>query len=609
MFKRIHALIHFITNRFLLKMIVSYSLIIIFMLAVLTFVVSNSYSENLKRNEIAYENQIVRRVSDYTHGCMQTSINLIQQIYSSSSNKAAFFSFLNDTEISIDNYNLRKRFVNMFELAASGDILEIILYKVNTNETLLVTDTARKIDTTFDLNSYEWFKKAGENNGILQLVPSYVPKYILNDTRPVFSARAGFLDAHNKLAGVLIINYNPENIRKAYAEYKENIKGNILVMDQKGSIFFDSTNSYYGSTYPYFNLLKQSGSYIKLNTESVVVFRDIENSINPLIAVGIVPKGKILQSINLVVRTIYFIMSLCIFISIILVYLLSTHFSRRVKSIMKAMKEVESGNLKKRISLGKGNDEIEQINSNFNRMCEKLESYINKVYLAEIKAKDAQLTALQTQINPHFLYNTLEVIRMKAIINNDDEEVSDMIFILSNLFKNSLKNKDMVIRIEDEIKYSIDYLELHKIRYGDRFEVVFDIDDKIRKFAILKLILQPLIENSLAYGGINDNMNSMELNINGTIENETIYISVTDNGRGMEPEELEKVKKGLTNITGIENDGSIGLRNINDRLRIIFGDSYGLDIYSEKGSYTKVIVKLPAKTVEEVRKLVQDFNS
>lgn len=103
-------------------------------------------------------------------------------------------------------------------------------------------------------------------------------------------------------------------------------------------------------------------------------------------------------------------------------------------------------------------------------------------------------------------------------------------------------------------------------------------------------------------------MNSMDLTIEGTLDHETIYISVTDNGVGMDADVLDEVKKGLADITGIENDGSIGLRNINDRLRIIFGENYGLDISSEKNLFTRVTVKLPAKSVEEVRRIVQDSN-
>lgn len=607
MLKKIKTLIIFLKNSFLYKMIIFYSLIVIFMFAILTIVISNNYSEHLKQNEIDYENQIITRVADFSDANLDAAKKIIQQIYESDNSRTTFFNYLNeiDPEIIFKNNTQWYRFANMFESAVSGssNILDIIIIK-NKFNSVLHYPSLRKIDLNYDFNSYAWFRKVGESRGVLRVVPSYVPKYIKNDNRPVFSAYAGFLDSSGKLSGVMIINFDAHGMEKSYDKFKDRIKGNILVMDKAGSVFFDSSNSFYGSKYPYFNLLKNSDSYINLDKKSIVVLKDTNNS---LIVAGIVSKNQILESINLAKRAMYLIMFLCIFISMILIYIISTYFSKRVNLIAKAMKGVEKGNLKKRIPLGKGNDEVEQISRNFNTMCEKLESYINKVYLAEINTKDAQLTALQTQINPHFLYNTLEMIRMKAIVNNN-EDLSEMIYILANLFRNSVKNTDMIIRVEDETNYCMSYLELHKIRLGDRLKVAFEIDKSIRDYAILKLILQPLIENSLVYSGINDNMNSITITISGYKENDVIYISVMDNGMGIEAKELERLKKELETIKGIESESSIGLRNINDRIKIFFGDAYGLEISSVQNSFTKATVRLPAQSVEEARKHVQNTN-
>jgi two-component system sensor histidine kinase YesM len=400
----------------------------------------------------------------------------LQQIYLTNSNvKRDFFNILEDNEkdITLDYFNQRNTFENMFESALAGDtdLIDIIIYKVKTQGLLHFTFASRKIDNSFNFYSYKWFAAAGENYGLMHIVPSYIPGYITNDKRPVYSVYAGFMDSHNNLAGVIRFNFDAQKLQRSYSEYKDSVKGSILVTNKDGEVFFDSTNEYYGKKYPYFKLLKNSNNYIQLKDESLVVLKETQTD---LVAAGVVPKGEILQRINLVIRTIFLVMTLCIFISIILVYIISTRFSRRVKSVTNAMKEVEKGNLKKRIPQGKGNDDIEQINSNFNRMCERLESYIEKVYLAEIKSKDAQLTALQTQINPHFLYNTLEVIRMKAIMSNA-EDVSEMIYILSNLFRDSLENSDMVIRVEDEVNYCKSYLELHRIRLCDRLKVVLEL--------------------------------------------------------------------------------------------------------------------------------------
>lgn len=611
MLKSIQRLIRFALDSFLFKMIVSYSVIIILMLAVLTLVISSNYSNDLKLDEINYENQIIRRVADRTDANISTAKKILQQIYlSNSSAKRDFFAILEDTEkdvdITLDYYSQRNTFKSICQSEVSGesDLIDIIVYKVQTKDILYFADSPRKIDRDFNFSSYKLFEAAKENYGVFRILPSYIPEYITNDKRPVYSAYAGLMDSHDNLAGIIIFNFDAQKLERSYAEYKKSVKGNILVIDKEGKVFYDSSNQYYDKTYPYFKQLKNSSNYLQLKDESLVVLRDTQNY---LVAAGIVPKKDILRRINMVVRTIFLVMTLCIFISIILVYIISTRFSRRVKSVTNAMKEVEKGNLQKRIPQGRGNDDVEQINRNFNRMCERLESYIQKVYLAEIKAKDAQLTALQTQINPHFLYNTLEAIRMKAIISNA-EEVSEMIYILGNLFRDSLENSDMVIRVEEEVNYCKAYLELHRIRLCDRLKVVFDIDETIMDCAILKLLLQPLIENSLVYVGIYDNTDSLTINVKGYCENGTIKISVIDNGVGIEPEDLDILLKDLKGNKTVKKRGSIGLRNINDRIKIIFGDGYDLEISSVKNAYTKVTVNLPALTIEEVRKRVQDTN-
>lgn len=611
MAEKILKLIRFLSNSFLFKLFLFYSVIIILMLFVLTFVISGNFSGILKQKEINYESQITRRVSDYLDRNINSAKNIVEQIYLSDSyTKASFFNFLesDNQNITLDYLNERNKFNNLFMPAVTGenDILDIIFYKSKTNEIFFFSKNMRKFNSNFDFNVYPWFGTISDSGGVLKIVPSYYPKYMQNDRRPVYTVVAGFNDTQNINAGIIMINFDAQKLEKSYSEYKDKVKGVIMVFDKAGNVFYDSSNRYYGAKYSFFSLLKQSNDYIMLDKECIV---SIDGSgSNGLIAAGIIPKEQIIDSINIIVGTIYLVMVICTGISIILIYMASTFFSKKIKTIIKAMKEVEKGNLGKRIPAGKGNDEIEQIYKNFNSMCEKLGKYIDKIYLAEIRMKDAELTALQTQINPHFLYNTLEAVRMKAIVSNNDD-VSEMIYILANLFRNSVKNKDMVIKIEDEINYCKSYLELHKIRHGDRLKVIFDINPDIMHYGTSKLILQPLIENSLLYGGLDENMDSMTITVQGFKEDGNIIIHVIDNGKGMEENELELVKTSLKDKRDIKSGGSIGLKNINDRLKIIFGEKYGLDISSEKGACTKVTVIMPAKTVEEVNKHVQDIGS
>ena len=197
---------------------------------------------------------------------------------------------------------------------------------------------------------------------------------------------------------------------------------------------------------------------------------------------------------------------------------------------------------------------------------------------------------------------------MKAIVSHN-EEVSEMIYTLANLFRISIKNREMVIKIDDEISYCKSYLELHKIRHGDRLRVTFEINPDILNYGILKLILQPLIENSLIHSGLNESMNPLTITVKGFKQDGNIIIQVTDNGKGMDAQELKAVKEELYEKIGIKNNGSIGLKNVNDRIKIIFGEKFGVDISSEKNSYTRAAVVIPANTTKEINEHVQGIDS
>ena len=381
-------------NSFMFKLIISYSIIIIFTLAILTFAISQNFSTILKQKEINFENQIIRRVSDYLDNNISSSKKVIQQIYMSDANsRNTFFRIFesDEQEITFDYLIEKNTFDNLFSSVAlsDNDIQDIIIYKSNTNEVFAYSKNSRKIMDDFNFKRYSWFREIFENGETLRIIPSYTPEYIKNDKRLVYSTVVSISNANNKTIGVIIINFDARKLGNSYIEYEKNIKGSIMVLDKTGNVVYDSSNKYYGRKYQYFSLLKTSANYVMLDKESIVSVKESNN--NGLIVVGIISKSQILRDINTIIRTIYFIMIICLFFSIVLTYIISNFFSKKIRNVIIAMKEVEKGNLKTRIPLGKAEDEIGEIYKNFNKMCERLESYIDKVYLAEIKMKDASL--------------------------------------------------------------------------------------------------------------------------------------------------------------------------------------------------------------------------
>ena len=206
--------------------------------------------------------------------------------------------------------------------------------------------------------------------------------------------------------------------------------------------------------------------------------------------------------------------------------------------------------------------------------------------------KKAQAVALQSQINPHFLNNTMETINWTAIeLLGGRNEISKMAVSLSKMLRMTLENSDTVVPVGEEIRHSMYYLEIQKIRYEDKFDVVWKIAPEVESCRIIRVVLQPLIENAI-YHGIKPLTNKGLLTIRGYLNGETAELSVEDNGLGMTPEELNRLRE---NINGdvIKESAHIGLSNVNQRIRLYYGNEYGLIIDSREGIGTRVTIRFP----------------
>ena len=271
-----------------------------------------------------------------------------------------------------------------------------------------------------------------------------------------------------------------------------------------------------------------------------------------------------------------------------------------MNKLLLAMDKVKQGDVNVVIPVGKEVDEINIISENFNEMCTQLNDYIEKSYVyelnekkAEVNQKKAELMALQSQINPHFLYNTLESIRMKAICNGD-KEVGKMLYILAFLFRSQLKDKD-IISIKNEIEYCEKYLEIFKFRYEDKFEFNINCPKEILDNQIIKFTIQPLIENYFVHGiRLEDDDNKLTISIEEV--NDKVLIYIEDNGRGIEDEKLLQMNRMLTDKYGTGQ--SIGITNANERIRILYGKEYGIKIEKAVEKGLKIIVTIPSRKVD-----------
>lgn len=243
-------------------------------------------------------------------------------------------------------------------------------------------------------------------------------------------------------------------------------------------------------------------------------------------------------------------------------------------------------------------DELGQLASSINNMCERLKNFIEKSYINELKDKEheirekqAELKALQMQINPHFLFNTLEAIKINALIG-EKADTAEMIRILAGIFRWNVRNDESIVTLEEELIYAMSYLELQQIRLKDRLRIIYEIDDEVKPVRVIKLILQPVIENAVAYG-IESKTGEGTITLSAVRENGLVIIHVKDTGPGMSAEKLESIRFGIYGSMGSGSSYRIGLRNVNERIRMFFGEAFGLEIYSLLGEGTDVRLTLP----------------
>lgn len=271
--------------------------------------------------------------------------------------------------------------------------------------------------------------------------------------------------------------------------------------------------------------------------------------------------------------------------SILLIFLYKTfkRYSQQISIVMQAMEQTAAGNLETRIDTTKTEYELKELSIGINEMLDSINQFVEDIYKLEIKQQDAHMRALQAQINPHFLYNTLEYIRMYAI-SEGSEELADVVYAFSALLRNNT-NQEKTITLKEELDFCEKYVYLYQMRYPNRVAYHFMIDPDLEKIEVPKFVIQPLVENYFKHG-IDFTRFDNALSVKVLQEDKRVRIIVKDNGRGMTEKRLKQVEEKLSHPK-VELHESIGLQNVNERLRANFGSSYYMSLENnETGGLT-----------------------
>lgn len=374
--------------------------------------------------------------------------------------------------------------------------------------------------------------------------------------------------------------------------------GYLAVLDDKGDFIWGKNDKVLPTLLQdksfLYGLNKQKGEYYytynKINYN--INFHKIEK-ISTYI-VSIVPTTEITQLFNKSKENLIYTVIITFLLLLGLAYYFGSLLTKKIKKIAAAFRKFQEGNFSTKIAV-KGSDELDQLSLDFNTMASNISELINKVYKAEIAQKQAEIASLQAQIKPHFIYNTLESLKMIAELH-DEDEISDGLTALGNLIRQNTHAKSHLTDIDTELENLSDYIKIQNLIRNNCIKERFDIYNDIGTNKILNLVLQPIVENCIVHG-MKETRKILEISVTGEKIGNRIFFTIYDNGRGIDGKTLERLNQLLDNKAGDlpegEGVGGIGLFNVHKRIKLYFGEDYGISIKSLVNEWTEITVKIP----------------
>ncbi|MEK5165619.1 sensor histidine kinase [Paenibacillus sp. FSL R5-0527] len=429
-----------------------------------------------------------------------------------------------------------------------------------------------------------WVEQMRANPSKVAIFPTHTDDYYPASGRRVFTIGRSLIDisgkvtAEPKIVGTLFLDVDAAIFDQYFKELHLREQDELALLDGDGNVYFSNRGEE----------ARSPGEQDKPEPDEgmMVISEPIPFLKGSLTAR--IHRASLFEQLLSVRMTVFIAIGLCAFALVVMGAWFSKRLSAPILKLMKQMAKVESGNLDSRVEI-RSNDELGRLSHSFNRMVDRLRAYIDEAYVAQIKQKQTELNALKSQIRPHFLYNTLEVIRMSAV-DKDDHEVADMILSLSNQLKYVIDYGEEKVSIRSELDNIKDYFYIISVRYDQRFEFNCHVAPEVDlNWHILKLSLQPIVENAIQHGLKQQGRGTVGLTV--ARRERTIVITVYDDGAGMSSDTLMSLNRALNDP---EAPGkNVGLKNVHERIKSVFGEAYGIVINSREHLGTSIVLTFP----------------
>ncbi len=562
---------------------ISFTTIAIIAMVFMGIVLYAQFAQNTKENAIESNKQLLDQAAWNLNTYLRSMMTVSDTMY---------YSVIKNRDLTYEP--LDKEMTLLYE--ANKDNLISIACVTEDGAVMAAAPVATR-KKGIDIKTQDWFIQANEKIENLHFSTPHVQNLFDSSNYRYFwvvslSRSVELTNIGRIRRGVLLVDMNFSGIEQLLSKANEKGYGYIYLMDRNGEIIYHPQQQAI-----YSNLVQENsktaasyedGNYTETfeGKERVIIVKTVGYTGWKLVSVTPVQEF----SVNLNQVRLFTIMIATI--SIMLILFGNTFISSRVtdpiRKLEKSIKYLEEGNLDTDIYIG-GTHEIRHLGKTITSMVRQMRKLMDDMVTEQQEKRKSALDALQSQINPHFLYNTLDSV-VWMIESERYQEAISMVTALAKLFRISLSKGKNIISIKDEIAHAKYYLDIQKVRYKNKFDMRIEVDPAIEEYCTIKLIVQPLLENAIYYG-VEHMDGEGEILLRGYEKEDNIYIEVTDNGMGIPKENIPYLLKDDTRVR--KHGSGIGLRNIDQRIKLYFKGDYGLSIESELDEGTTVRIHLP----------------
>ena len=492
----------------------------------------------------------------------------------------------------IDRESLLTRITDQFRLlmGSRADIANIgIIYD---EENYIFNAGIDKLNPNVDPDTLNWVRETKQAVGGVSLSDSHVQNLVAGDYRWVITLSRVIRNPYtNERQGLFFIDLNYDTISDLCEKSAMGEHGYVFILDAEGNVIYHPKQQLL-----YTGLIKEETERVISCGEDYFITDGRDGCLYTMsvsdktgwTVVGVSYLDEMMETRRWITWTFFLTAVVLVSVAVLFSGFLADRITLPILKLRESMREVENGNFEKASVVVTEKNEIGSLGNSFNLMTRKIQELMSQNVEEQKEKRKIELRALQSQINPHFLYNTLDSIIWMAE-NGENEEVVKMTAALATMMRQSFNNKAEIVSLEAEMEHVESYLMIQKMRYMDKLNFSVSLEEGIRECPIVKLVLQPLVENAI-YHGIRYKNGSGTVLVIAKREGEEIHITVEDDGVGMSEEELQHIfDEHKVNY----NSNGVGVYNVERRLKLYYGNAYGLFYESARNRGTRVLMKIP----------------